>query len=69
MGNNEAIVLQVGDRFFHSYKNKRIQTAWCIWGANFFHSPEDGRLDFIENILKKKGYKSERKIIELRLKP
>ena len=59
-----AIVLQVGERFFCYYKNKRIQTAWSLAGAKLFLE-NDAKINIAENILKEKGYTSIRKLVVL----
>ena len=57
-----AIVLQVGDRFFTHYLNKRVQTAWSLAGAKLFLEG-DAKINIAENILKEKGYTSIRRLV------
>lgn len=61
-----AIVIKVGDRYFHNYKNKRITTAWCLAGAKLFRPSDMDAIIQIETILNKKNYKFERAIVQLK---
>ena len=64
MVSNTAIVLKIDDRFFYKYKNKRVQTAWCLAGAKLFI--EDSLdLKGIEEILKLRGKQWERKVVQV----
>lgn len=65
-GTKEARVIMVGDRFFSDYKNKRVLNAWSLAGAKLFLDGCGGKtIDYYEEVLKKKGYKTERKIVRL----
>lgn len=65
-GTKEAKVIIVGERFFADYKNKRILTSWSLAGSKLFLDGSGGKtIDYYENILKKKGYKTEIKIVKL----
>lgn len=51
-----SVVIVIGDRYFHSFKNGRVQTAWSLSGAKhyqpfreFFHD------DFVKLSLRKKN--------------
>ncbi|QQV91398.1 hypothetical protein Leef1_33 [Polaribacter phage Leef_1] len=58
-----AVVIKVGDRYFNSYKNKRILTAWSLAGANLFKPSDTLEIEKAEKKLKDKGYKTERKFV------
>jgi hypothetical protein len=65
-GTKEARVIMVGDRFFSDYKNKRVLTAWSLAGAKLFLDGGGGRsIEYYEEALKKKGHKTERKLVRL----
>ena len=65
-GTIEARVIMVGDRFFSAYKNKRILIAWSLAGAKLFLDGSGAKpIEYYEDILKKKGYKPERKLVRL----
>ncbi len=65
-GKTEARVLMVNDRFFSSYENKIISTAWSLAGAKLFLDGSGGQgIEHYEFILNKKGYKTERRLIKL----
>jgi hypothetical protein len=52
---NCALVICIGDRFFRKFgKNKKIQTAWCLAGAELFMS---NQIDDVINILDSKNKK------------
>lgn len=61
-----AIVIKVGERYFHNYKNKRLQTAWSLAGAKTFRPSDLDEIAKVEAILKKKNYSSERKLITIK---
>lgn len=62
-----AIVLKIGDRFFSTYKNKRVNTAWSLAGAATFlpGNSNTTKIDYIENVLVKKKIKFERQIVSI----
>jgi hypothetical protein len=65
-GTKEAKVIMVGDRFFSDYKNKRVLTAWSLAGAKLFLDGSGVKtIDYYEEVLHKKGYKTERKLVRL----
>lgn len=62
---NKAKVIQVGNRFFNSYKKNRICTAWCLAGAKLFGIYDDQEINKAVDVLKQKGYPVAIKTIEL----
>ena len=65
-GTKEARVIMVGNRFFSDYKNKRVLTAWSLAGSMLFLDGSGGKpIEYYEGVLKKKGYKTERKLVKL----
>lgn len=60
-----AIVIQVGERFYNSYQKKRILTAWSLAGAKLFLPTDKKGIEKAEKILHDKRYKTERKIVSL----
>lgn len=71
-GTKQAIVLKIEDRFYRSHNDKRIVTAWCLAGAFLFLESSNQHfggslitISQVEEILKKKGYKPVRKIVQL----
>lgn len=61
-----AIVIKVGDRYYHNYKNRRLQTAWCLAGAKLFRPSDIDSIIKIETILKNKKYKFERVLVQVK---
>jgi hypothetical protein len=65
-GDTEAVVIMVNHRYFHNYENNRVTFSWSLAGARLFE-PHIGYIPIskYENILKKKGYKPDLKLIKL----
>lgn len=61
----QAIVLQVGKRYYSSHTQKKIVTAWSLAGAKMFLDNPIQKLLDIEELLTKKGYKPTRKLIQV----
>ena len=60
-----ALVIRVGERYFNSYKKKRILTDWSLAGAKLFRPTDTIDIEKAEKILQAKGYKTERKILTI----
>ena len=62
-----AVVIQVGDRFFASYQNRRINTSWCLAGAKMFQVQDvcESEIARIEDLLKKRGHVPKRHFVSL----
>lgn len=63
--NKKALVLMIKDRYFAYYKNKRITLSRSLAGAKLFMENAGGKnIDFYEGILKNKGYKPTKHVVE-----
>lgn len=61
----QAIVLKVGDRFYHRHNNKRIATAWSLAGSKLFLPSAEDKISEAESALIKKGYKPVRLVVKI----
>lgn len=61
----EAIVIKIGERFYHRHTPKRVITAWSLAGAQLFLEGNAIKISDVEDFLKKRGYKSTRGIVKL----
>ena len=63
----QAIVIRVGDRFYHNHNSKRISTAWSLAGAKLFLESAEDLISKAEEALIKKGYKPVRVMVGVKL--
>lgn len=64
-GSREAVVLQIGNRYYARRTKHRIVTAWSLAGSQFFVGTNEPKIKDAEDMLIKKGYKPVRRMVRL----